>query len=68
MDLYQINKGPFTHHVECIPTVEDKVMVQFLTQWNNAKIPEEMQMKHQMILSKQDLIDLGKELIKQGKA
>lgn len=64
--MYQINNGEYQHFAEFLPSIDNCVSLQFKTKWANAKNPDDYQNKFQLILSKEDMIKLGKQLIEQA--
>jgi hypothetical protein len=65
-NLYQINGGIYQHFVEFTPSINDCISVQIKTKWTEAKNPETLENKFHIILSKEDMINLGKQLIEQA--
>lgn len=64
--MYQINNGVYVYYADFLPSINDSVSLQFKTKWSGANDPDELQNKFQIILTKQEMINLGKQLIEQG--
>lgn len=64
--MYQVNSGVYQHYVQFLPSINDCVSMQFKSKWTGANNPDELQNKFQIILTKQEMINLGKQLIEQG--
>lgn len=63
---FQINGGVYEHWVEFRDSVPNDVSVQFIARYIGDGETAEALRKFQMILSKDDLIRLGSEFIRQG--
>ena len=64
--MYQINDGVYQHFAEFLPSIDNCISMQIKTKWTGANDPDEFQNKFQIILSKEEMINLGKQLIEQA--
>jgi hypothetical protein len=65
-NIYQVNEGVYQHFVEFTPTINDCISLQIKTRWVGANDPAALQNKFHIILSKEEMINLGKQLIERA--
>jgi hypothetical protein len=65
-NLYQVNDGVYQHFIEFTPSIDDCVSMLIKTKWTGAHDPDALQNKFHFILSKEDMKNLGKQLIEQA--
>lgn len=65
-NLYQINEGVYQHFIEFTPSIDDCVSMQIKTKWTGANDPDALQNKFHIILSREEMINLGNQLIERA--
>lgn len=65
-NLYQINEGVYQHFIEFTPSIDNCISMQVKTKWTGATDPDALQNKFHIILSKEEMINLGKQLIERA--
>lgn len=63
--MYQINRGTYVHYIEFTPSIDNCVSLQIKTHWTD-NLPYDIQNKFHVILTKQEMIDLGNQLIERA--
>ena len=65
-NLYQINKGDYQYFIEFTPSTDDCTSLQIKSKWTEAKDSDALQNKFHIILSREEMINLGKQLIERA--
>jgi len=65
-NLYKINEGVYEHYIEFTPSIDNCISMQIKTKWTGANDPDQLHNKFQIILSKEDMINLGNQLIERA--